>query len=118
MSDETLDAALPDATTLDAAPLKDDDPTTISVTDANIGSIASSGTLQSITLTAVPTGYRESNFMLQDSSVTPPRILWNQDLSTSAVSVSSVLLTNGNITFSDLTLASCPPGAGLDIVVA
>jgi IPT/TIG domain len=74
--------------------------------------------LSGITLTTVPSGYREGYFQLVDDSVTPSRVLFNEELSTSAVSAGSVLQSGSpGYSFTNLVLADIPPGAGLDIVV-
>jgi hypothetical protein len=92
--------------------------TTISVTSTDKGNaIATDGVLSSITLTAAPSGYREGSFRLIDDSVTPSRVLFNEELSTSYVSAGSVLMSSASYSFTNLVLDDCPPGAGLDIVV-
>jgi hypothetical protein len=90
-------------------------PTTITVTEADIGTeIQANGILGDIVMTAAPTRYDDDTFCLSDGVFE----IFNIHIQTSSVGVGSHLMNNENIEFVSLVLKNIPQGSSFDVTFA
>ena len=92
--------------------------TTLPVDQTSRGTtIANNGQLNSITLTGIPSQYQTGGFTLVDDSTPDEVTLFHIFIPTSYISVNSVLMSNANISFVNLTVKNIADGSTFNVGV-